>query len=161
MKILFIQTGWSIDKDYPRWAWSYSFEISTPAFERILEKVNPSFEYDTLSVLKKDSLDINDEDRELIYKACLESNCDKIIITHWTDTMIKTATKLSTISNKTIIILWSFRPEVLKDTDADFNLGVAVWAINVLTSWVFIAMNWGIFSLDKIKKDLVSWKFSN
>ncbi len=57
MKILFIQTGGTIDKDYPKTTKGYAFEISEPAIKRILEKVNPYFEYEILSILKKDSLD--------------------------------------------------------------------------------------------------------
>ena len=52
MKFLFIQTGGTIDKDYPKTTKGYSFEISEPAVKRILDKVNPVFEYEILSVLK-------------------------------------------------------------------------------------------------------------
>lgn len=159
MKILFIQTGWTIDKDYPQWAWSYAFEIWEPAIKKILEKIIPSFDYEIISLIKKDSLDITEEDRNHIYEKCLESEYDKIIITHWTDTMTKTAIKLSQIKNKIIIITWALLPETFKQSDADFNVWVTIWAINVLDNWIYIAMSWRIFEYDKVKKDEKTWRF--
>ena len=67
MKIVFIQTGGTIDKDYPKIKNGYAFEIAEPAVKRILQKANPNFDFETISVLKKDSLDITEEDREKIY----------------------------------------------------------------------------------------------
>jgi L-asparaginase len=68
MKIVFIQTGGTIDKDYPRLIKGYAFEIGEPAVKRILKKVNPNFEFEIISVLKKDSLDITEKDRENFMK---------------------------------------------------------------------------------------------
>ncbi|MFH1319175.1 MAG: hypothetical protein ABII90_00780 [Bacteroidota bacterium] len=53
MKILFIQTGGTIDKDYPRLSKGYDFEITVPAVKRILEDINTSFEYEILPLLQK------------------------------------------------------------------------------------------------------------
>ncbi len=102
MKILFISTGGTIDKVYSRKAKIYNFEISEPAIKRILEVVNPNFDYDIKSILKKDSMDITDKDGEIILNEVRKVKEDKIIITHGTDTMINTAKKLSSIKNKTI-----------------------------------------------------------
>ena len=86
MKIVFIQTGGTIDKDYPKIKNGYAFEIAEPAVKRILQKANPNFDFETISVLKKDSLDITEEDREKISAACQKASSDKIIIMHVTDT---------------------------------------------------------------------------
>jgi L-asparaginase len=100
MKIVFIQAGGTIDKDYPRTTKGYAFEIAEPAVKRVLQKINPNFDFETISVLKKDSLDITEQDRRKIRDTCQKSGGDKIIITHGTDTMIETAKKLSNIKNK-------------------------------------------------------------
>src|SRR4030043_103547 len=144
MKITFIQTGGSIDKDYPRKVRGYAFEIGEPAINRILKKLNPNFEFEVISVLKKDSLDISEKDRGKIYQACLKAS-DKIIITHGTDTMIDTAKKLSGIKNKVIVLTGAMKPEKFKDSDADFNLGVAVGAMSVLKDGIYIAMNGRVY----------------
>ena len=111
MKILFIQTGGTIDKDYPRTTAGYAFEITTPAVQRILESIQPSFEYEILPLLQKDSLDMTDDDRSTIYNACLKSDLKKIIITHGTDTLIETAQKLASIKGKTIVLTAAKLPE--------------------------------------------------
>jgi L-asparaginase len=93
MKIKILVTGGTIDKDYASKAGTYNFEISEPAVKGILDNINPDFQFDILSVLKKDSLDFTDEDRQKIYDVCINETADKIIITHGTDTMAETAKK--------------------------------------------------------------------
>lgn len=159
MKILFIQTGGTIDKDYPKTTEGYAFEIAEPAVKSILQKINPNFEFDVISVLKKDSLDITEEDRKKIYEACQKTDIDKIIITHGTDMMIETAKKLSSIKNKVIILTGAMKPEKFSDSDASFNVGVAVGAINSLNNGIFIAMNGRVYSADKCKRNLQSGQF--
>jgi len=157
MKIFFLQTGGTIDKSYPSGIdnHGYNFLISTPAFERILEHVHPGFEFETKTVLQKDSLDITENDRRLIYDACQDSNCNKIVITHGTDTMIQTGELLNTLTNKTIVLTGALKPELFKDSDADFNLGAAIGAVSALENGVYIVMggrvlNWqdAIFDTD-------------
>ena len=162
MKILFIQTGGSIDKDYPSGEDNdgYSFVITDPAYKRILSHVNPTFEVEEMTVLKKDSLDITDSDRLLILKACQESKSDRIVITHGTDTMLITAELLSQIKDKTIILTGAMTPELFKKTDADFNLGVAIGGVQVLNPGIYLAMNglvlpWGKVRFNKETKQFV------
>ena len=69
MKILFIQTGGTIDKDYPKTK-AYAFEIGEPAVKRILNKINPNFSYKILPLVRKDSLDLNNLDRDRILNGC-------------------------------------------------------------------------------------------
>jgi L-asparaginase len=159
MKIVFIQTGGTIDKDYPKIKNGFAFEITEPAVRRIIQKVNPNFDFEIISILKKDSLDIKEEDREKIYAACQKANSDKIIITHGTDTMIETAKKLSTIKNKTIILTGANKPERFSDSDASFNVGTAVGALNVLSKGVYIAMNGRIYPWKKVERHLETGRF--
>ena len=159
MKITFIQTGGTIDKDYPKTTKGYAFEISDPAVKRILEKLNPDFEYEIISVLKKDSLDITEQDRKKILETCKKIKGDKIIITHGTDTMLDTAKVLNEIRDKTIIITGSMRPERFSNSDAPINIGMAIGAVNVLNRGVYIAMHGKIISWDKCKRDMKTGQF--
>jgi L-asparaginase len=152
MKIVFIQTGGSIDKDYPKTQYGYAFEITEPAVKRILQKVNPNFEFEIISVLKKDSLDITEEDRKKIHENCQKAGSNKIIITHGTDMMIETAKKLSDIKDKVIILTGATKPEKFSDSDAAFNVGTAIGAVNILSKGVYIAMNGRIYSWNKVKR---------
>lgn len=153
MKIVFIQTGGTIDKDYPHTQKGYAFEIEEPAVERILEKVHVNFDFTVISLLKKDSLDIAEQDRERIHETCQKADADKIVITHGTDTMLETAKKLSDIKNKAIILTGSMRPERFADSDASFNVGTAIGAINIISKGVYIAMNGRVYPWNKVKRD--------
>jgi L-asparaginase len=161
MKILFLQTGGSIDKDYPTGEENdgYSFLIADPAYKRILGYVKPSFDYEDQTVLQKDSLDITEDEREKILQACKDSSINKIIITHGTDTMLKTAELLSQINDKTIVLTGAMTPELFKNTDADFNLGTAIGGVSVLNPGVYVAMNGLVLPWDKITFDKQAKRF--
>lgn len=159
MKILFIQTGGTIDKDYPRQIKGYAFEISEPAVRQILERANPSFEYEIIPLLRKDSLDLTVKDKKKIFEECEKTDTDKIIITHGTDTIIDTAAFLSEIKNKTIILTGAFKPEKFINSDADFNIGAAIGAINVAGNGVFVAMNGRVFKYNEVIRDEETGKF--
>lgn len=159
MKILFVQTGGTIDKDYPKLVKAYNFEICDPAVTRILEKIKPAFDYEIVSILKKDSMDLTDEDRSLILKTCQETDADKILITHGTDTMTQTAEVLAAITNKAIVLTGSARPERFANTDADVNVGVALGALNMVSNGVYIAMNGRVYSALEAQKDQTTGQF--
>jgi L-asparaginase len=159
MKIVFIQTGGTIDKDYPRATGGYAFEIGEPAVKRILQRINPNFDFEIVSILKKDSLDITENDRKKIRDACEKAATDKIVVTHGTDTMIETAEKLSSIKGKVIVLTGAMKPEKFVDSDASFNLGTAVGAVNVLQQGVYIAMNGRIYPWNKVKRNSQTGQF--
>jgi len=159
MKITFIQAGGTIDKEYAEKAGVYNFEINEPASKRVLKRARPNFEYDIVSVLKKDSLDMDDSDRQKVYDACVKTESDKIVITHGTDTMVNTAEKLGDIKDKTIVIVGASQPEKFMDSDAQFNIGVAVGAINVLEKGIYIAMSGRIYKPDEVQKQKDTGQF--
>ena len=153
MKILLIQTGGTIDKDYPKVWKAYNFEITDPAVIRILKQVNPAFEYRVESVLKKDSMDITDADRQQLYNFCAAAPEQHIVVTHGTDTMGVTAEVLSKLEGKTIVITGSARPERFSNSDAPFNVGVAIGALGAIEPGVYIAMNGLVTKWDQVHKD--------
>lgn len=155
-----MQTGGTIDKDYPKQTKGYAFEINEPAVKQILKKINPSFQYEVISLLRKDSLDLTVKDKKKIFEECEKTETDKIIITHGTDTMIETAKSLSEIKNKTIVLTGAFKPEKFTDTDADFNVGAAVGAVSVLEYGVYIAMNGRVFKYNEVIRDKETGKFT-
>lgn len=153
MQILFIQTGGTIDKDYPTHGKSYAFEIASPAIERIMKTVRPSFSWRSLELLKKDSSDITDDDRQTILQACRDAPEKHIIITHGTDTMHETSQILATLTDKVIVITGSFRPERFAESDASFNVGMAIGGLQILKPGVYIAMSGVLLSWDKVYKN--------
>src|SRR3989344_3929073 len=131
MKIKIFTAGGTIDKMYSEVKGTLSFSFGKQAIKEIgEEKMRLNFEYDVERLLAKDSLEMTDEDRELIKKACAGAVADKILITHGTDTMINTASVLSTIRGKTIILTGASQPYRFRESDAEFNIGVAIGALN-------------------------------
>ena len=159
MRLLFIQTGGTIDKDYPKKTDGWAFEIKDPAVKRILKKINPSFKYDIITATQKDSLEINEIDRKLIFEMCDTAKESKIIITHGTDSIIQTAKFLSKIKNKTIILTGSMRPERFTNSDASVNIGLAIGGVQSLPYGVYIALNGLLIPQDKISRNMETGQY--
>ena len=159
MNILFLQTGGTIDKDYPKTSKGWAFEIHEPAVERILKKLNPSFNYTIKSILKKDSLEINEADREQLLKECELAQEHKIIITHGTDTIGETAKFLSEIKNKTIILTGSMRPERFSNSDADLNIGISIGGIQSINNGVYVALHGLIIPHDQLSRNMETGQY--
>lgn len=160
MKILFIQTGGTIDKDYPHTTKGWAFEFGEPATLRILDKLNPSFKYEVITAFQKDSLEITDNDRESLTNLINSREEDKIIITHGTDTMIETAQYLAEkIRNKLIVITGAMRPEQFTNSDAATNLGCAIATANLKERGVFIAMHGIVKTFQAIKRNINTGKY--
>ena len=153
MRVLFIQAGGTIDKDYPRKNQGYAFEIGEPAITRVMERIEVSFDYQIISLMQKDSLDMTDDDRALLKAHCEKSESTKVIITHGSDTLVESAKAIGNIPGKTIILTGAYRPERFSNSDADFNLGVAVGALNILGEGTFIAMNGTILTPERVQKN--------
>jgi len=158
MQIAFIQTGGTIDKDYPKVTKGWAFEIAEPAFNRILEKLNPSFTYQSYEVFKKDSQEITSEDRAKLKALCKSIPEDKIIITHGTDTMTETTRSLSGI-NKTIIITGAMKPERFSNSDAPINLGAAIAACQTLSKGSYLVMHGMVIPHNQIERNLQTGKY--
>jgi L-asparaginase len=156
MKITFLTCWWTFDKDYATSKWSYDFIISEPKIKDILAKLRLNIEINIISVLKKDSLDMDDNDRQKVFEAVKNADSENIIIIHWTDTMIDTWKIIKQATDKTIILVGSSLPYIFRNSDADFNIWFAVWSINLLNQiskkWVFLAMNWELFDIDNVIK---------
>ncbi len=161
MNILFIQTGGTIDKEYEAGAKAYKFIITTPSVERVLAQVEPTFEYRVISVARKDSMDLTDEDREATLKACQTAPENHIVITHGTDTMEATGRVLSVITDKVIILTGALRPERFYNSDATFNIGTAIGGVQTLSNGIYIAMSGRILPWDQYLKHPKTGQFAS
>jgi L-asparaginase len=155
--ISFLTTGGTFDKVY--FDAKSEFYIGEPMIDSILDEANISFGYEVISILKKDSLDIDDSDRETIRKAVLDSDNNMIIVTHGTDTMVETANCLSGIDNKTIILVGAMQPARMRLSDASYNIGVATTAVQLLPAGVHLAMNGQIFNPANTRKNRQQSRF--
>ena len=159
MSIAILTTGGTFDKVY--FDANSEYSIGEPCISSILDEGNVTSEYRVKSILKKDSLDINQEERELIKKSVIECEEERILITHGTDTMVDTAKFLEDIEDKTIVLTGAMQPARFKKTDAIFNSGFAFAAALSLDKGVYIAMSGRIFSSDNVRKNIDLGKFEN
>jgi len=106
------------------------------------------------TVMLKDSLDMDDNDRQQILKSCVACGESQIVITHGTDTMVETSQVLAAeIKDKTIVLLGAMVPYQFKNSDALFNLGCAITAVQTLENGVYITMNGKVFNFDEVSKN--------
>tara|TARA_E500000331_G_scaffold193648_1_gene186168 strand:- start:119 stop:604 length:486 start_codon:yes stop_codon:yes gene_type:complete len=159
MNIAILTTGGTFDKVY--FDANSEYSIGEPCISSILDEGNVTSDFRVQSILKKDSLDINQEERELIKQSVIECEEERIIITHGTDTMIETAKFLEDIQNKTIVLTGAMQPAKFKKTDAIFNSGYAFAAAQILDKGVYIAMSGKIFSSDNVRKNIDLGRFEN
>src|SRR3989338_8831011 len=158
MKIKVFTAGGTIDKMYSEEKGTLNFSFGKQAVKELSEnKVKLNFEYDVERLLAKDSLEMTDEDRQLIKKACEGTIADKILITHGTDTMVNTAKVLSDIPSKVIVLTGASQPYRFRESDAEFNVGVAIGALNILDHGVYICMNGRVYEWDKVEKRSDGW----
>ncbi len=101
MNIKIFAVGGTIDKIY--FDQLSEYQVGLPNAQEILDALPIAFEYEVESLLRKDSLDMDDADRQLVFERVAADPCAKIILTHGTDTMINTAKKLSEIPGKCIV----------------------------------------------------------
>ena len=152
MKIKIFTTGGTIDKVY--FDQKSEYQVGDPQAKGVLEKANVVVEYEVESILKKDSLDMTDSDREFIRSKVESTTFNRVIITHGTDTMIRTAKELESVTGKTIVLTGSMYPAQFKESDAVFNIGCAITAVQILKPGVYIAMNGRIFNPRYVKKNV-------
>jgi L-asparaginase len=151
--------GGTIDKDYSAALDGYNFVINDSAIQEVLSHMNLAFTFEYKMLLQKDSLDMTDADRELIREECAKCRHNKILITHGTDTMVQTAATLAQIIGKTIVLTGSMRPLAFAQTDAIFNLGTAIGALDQCGPGVWIAFSGKIYHWDQCQKNRRTEKF--
>jgi len=152
MKIKIFTVGGTIDKIY--FDQKNAYQVGDPRIVEVLQDANVTLDFETESIMQKDSLDMTEEDRRLIFEKVARDPQELIVITHGTDTMVETANKLSAIPNKTIVLTGSMQPARFKNSDAVFNIGCAIAAVQALPHGVYITMNGQIFDPEKTRKNV-------
>lgn len=151
MKIKIFSVGGTIDKVY--FDKLSDFQVGPPSIREILAGLPIAFEYKIESILRKDSLDMDDADYQKVRAVVEQENCAHILITHGTDRMIETGKALVGIPSKVIVLTGAMEPANFKSSDAVFNIGVAIGALNVLPDGVYLAMNGRIFDPRHCRKN--------
>jgi len=152
MRLEIFTTGGTIDKIY--FDAKSTFEVGEPQILEVLREANLSIDYQVVPLLRKDSLELTDEDRQVVRQAVENSTASHIVITHGTDTMIVTAKALTDIPGKTIVLTGAMQPARFRFTDAVFNVAGAMMAAQILTAGVYIVMNGRVFDPERTRKNI-------
>lgn len=152
-----LTTGGTIDKVY--FDANSAFEIGDSLLPELLSESNIHEGYTIRSLMRKDSLELTDQDRQSILAAVKDSDCGRILITHGTDTMAETAQVLKPVTGRTIVLTGAMQPARMRRTDALFNVGFAWAAVSLLPAGVYIAMNGEVFEAGAVRKNLQAQRF--
>lgn len=158
-KLQIFTTGGTIDKVY--FDAKSEYEVGEPVVGRILHEFGVTFEFAISQLLKKDSLELTDEDRDAVHAAVAACPHEHILITHGTDTMAETGKRLMDIPGKTIVLTGSLSPARFQNSDAVFNVGCAVAAVQTLPHGVYVTMSGRVFATDKVRKNREQNRFED
>ena len=152
-----VTTGGTIDKIY--FDRLSEFEVGEPQVGALLAQANVTFSWTIDALLRKDSLELTEPDRDAIVAAVRRADADRILVTHGTDTMLETAERLRAVSGKTIVLTGSMQPATLRDSDAVFNIGFALGVLRTATPGVYVAMNGQLFEPGHARKNRSANRF--
>jgi L-asparaginase len=157
MFIRFITTGGTIDKIY--FDALSQFEVGESQVEHILKEGLVQFDYEIVPLLQKDSLEMTAADRAVLRDHIRNSEGRLFVITHGTDTMAATAEALQGLEDKIIVLTGALTPARFRTTDAIFNVGMAVAAVQVSPPGVYIAMSGQVFAAGEVRKNRAENRF--
>lgn len=149
--ILLITTGGTIDKQY--FDALSEYQVGESAAEKMLEFARVTHPFRTMELMRKDSLELTDRDRQLILNTVETAPERHVIITHGTDSIAETARILSDNTAKTIVLVGAFTPAAFSKSDATFNLGMAFACCQIAPSGVYVTMNGTVFRGHEVRKD--------
>jgi L-asparaginase len=152
MQIRILATGGTFDKEYNELTGELFFKETHTGDMLRLGRSHLDVSLETLMMI--DSLQMTDDDRQLILRRCREVPEERIVITHGTDTMEQTAAVLAGgLTEKTIVLTGAMVPYTFGSSDGMFNLGTAVAFVQTLAPGVYVAMNGRYFPWNAVRKN--------
>jgi L-asparaginase len=162
--VIIITTGGTIEKTYDEFDGSLE-NRGTSIKNRILSKLRlPYTNIVVHPLMSKDSLYMDDSDRELISNTIseqLQKNCP-IVILHGTDTMALTAKYcFLKITNVTVPVVFTgaMIPMGFEDSDAAQNVTEALLAVKILSPGFYISFHNQIFEVPNVQKNKLKGTF--
>jgi L-asparaginase len=158
MAIRIFVTGGTFDKEYNEFNGSLFFKDTH--LPEMLKLGRCKVEVDVRTLMLVDSLEMTDDDRQIILDHCRKSKEDRIVITHGTDTMELTAKVLGEANlKKTIVLTGAMVPYKFGSSDGLFNLGSALAFAQTLPAGVYVAMNGRYFQWNNVHKNKTTGEF--
>ena len=156
-ELLVVTTGGTIDKIY--FDAKSDYQVGEPQIGSILQELGVAFRFRVLPLLRKDSLELTDADRALVKHSIAAEPERHVLITHGTDTMVETARALAGFDGRTIVLTGALNPARFRGSDAEFNIGTAVGAVQSLPAGVYIAMNGRVWDPWQVRKNVAANRF--
>ncbi|PWT88627.1 MAG: asparaginase [Acidobacteria bacterium] len=158
MKIRILITGGTFDKEYNELDGSLFFKESH--LPEMLKLGRCKLDVETRTLMLVDSLDMTEQDRQLIVDQCRRCKEDHIVITHGTDTITETAKVIAQAEiNKTIVLTGAMIPYKFGSSDGLFNLGSALAFAQSLAPGTYVAMNGRYFLWNNVRKNRKTGEF--
>lgn len=160
MKVTIINTGGTFNKRYN----PIKGELEVPSDNIALDKIISSchnVEFEIKNIVSKDSLDMTDEDRQIITDTVKNSANEKIIIIHGTDTVDLTSSFLKEqITNKKIVFTGAMVPMSIDEVEATMNFSKALGFLSAnIENGVYLSMHGVVVNADQLIKDKKIGKF--
>ena len=153
-KITVINTGGTFNKRYN----PLSGELEVPKDSLALDEIISycyNIDFDVLNIISKDSLEMSDDDRELIVKTIKNCKNENIIIVHGTDTIDLTASFIDeNIKDKTIVLTGAMLPISINKIEATLNFASAIGFLNAnIKNGIYISMHGSVKNYKKLIKN--------
>ncbi len=154
-----LTTGGTIDKVY--FDEKSTFQVGESVVGQLLRQAHVQVPFEVVEVMRKDSLELTADDRQQVVSAVHACASDAVVITHGTDTMADTAEVIAQAGTgrKTVVLTGALSPARFAQSDATFNVGMAVAAAQCLSPGVYIVMNGQVFNAGAVRKDTANNKF--
>lgn len=153
-------TGGTFDKEYNLITGKLFFKDTH--LKEMFDRGRCTLDIDIKTLMMMDSLEMTDDDLNIIVHNCRKSAHDKILITHGTDRMVDTAKVIAAanIKDKTIVLTGAMIPYAFgTSSDGFFNLGSALAFAQTLSPGVYVVMNGRYFTWDNVRKNRRSGNF--
>jgi L-asparaginase len=157
MQLAVFSMGGTIDKIYFDDLSDYT--VGEPQVGLILAGANLDLDFEVIEVARKDSLYVTDGERRELRRRIADDPRRFVLVTHGTDTMAETAKVLADIPDKVIVLTGAMTPARFAASDATFNVGCAVGAVQALPPGVYLAMNGRVFAAGAVRKNRQKGRF--
>jgi L-asparaginase len=151
--IRILVTGGTFDKEYDEVRGRLFFKDTH--VQEMLDKGRSRVPVSIRTLMMIDSLEMTDADRALVVEQCRQSEVDRIVVTHGTDTMVETGRAIAAagLAGKTVVLTGAMIPYAFGSSDGLFNLGSALSFAQVLPPGVYVVMNGQCFPWDQVRKN--------
>ena len=152
-----INTGGTFNKRYDPIDGALYVPADDKAVESALASMRHGCEMKISGTIYKDSLEMDDADRDLLCEIVTKVEEKEVVIVHGTDTMDKSAKALDAwlgrSHEKRVVLTGAMVPFSIDPVEATANLALAVSAVRFLEPGVYIAMHGMVLPYNQIKKN--------